>query len=185
MILPKLPEITKAYLSFKEECMAEVARPFIKDFYFRKGTIPEKEWDEAQKIAPLAQPMQVSHQLAPLVKTEEFESLDRKMDSNLYLCLKNSKDGKWELPHGKVNSTELLLDAAKSQLLESFGAEIDTWFVGGHPVGHFKDIFYLKCIIMAGKIKVNPNINFRWMTKDECKQEMDPEYWKAISGMMQ
>jgi hypothetical protein len=125
IILPRLSELKSDYLRFKECTNSERARPFIKDFYFRRGTAAEKEWDDAQKSGGLSQPMQVVHTFAPIFKTDEFQSLERKMDKNLYFCWKTNINDSWHLPDGEIKSNELLLEAAKGKLSEYFGNNIE------------------------------------------------------------
>ena len=49
-ILPKLEPFTEQYMRYREGQTRDEARPFHSSFYYKKGTIAETRWLEAQKI---------------------------------------------------------------------------------------------------------------------------------------
>jgi large subunit ribosomal protein L46 len=184
IILPALSPLTTVYLAYKDSKSLDAARPFLKEFYYKKGTTAAAQFDALQsKKEIVVQPKLKEFVVAPTFKTDDFNSLDRQMDKHVYLCLKS--DGNWTLPAGQVSSTELLLDAAKSRLSEWFGSHADVWFIGAKPVGHLSNTFFMKSIIMAGKVVPSAETEYRWMTKDECAKDMDKEYFDRVQSMLQ
>jgi large subunit ribosomal protein L46 len=81
---------------------------------------------------------------------------------------------------------------------------MNTWIVGRVPVAHvvnkpvYKEdgtvqtqgdkTFLLKGRIMAGQADLAGNglglVDFKWLTKEELEQELKPEYYKSVRGMM-
>lgn len=88
---------------------------------------------------------------------------------------------------------------------------MNTWFLGGHPVGHYvfqyhgpkenegqetkatvemstvgEKTFFMKARIMAGQADVNSNDveDFRWLAKDEIQKLVAPWYWSNVKNML-
>lgn len=90
-------------------------------------------------------------------------------------------------------------------MLESAaGVNMNTWIVGRVPVAHLvnhpvvKDgakvekkgekVFFLKGRIMAGQADLEDNslglTDFKWLTKEELKDTLDPHYYQSVRNMM-
>lgn len=132
----------------------------------------------------------------------DFKSLDRKGKRNIYLLLRTTEDGQdsWRFPEGGVEKGELLHQAAQRDLHVECGSNMDTWIVGRNPVGFYKPlpanssdelgaekiIFFFKAHIMAGQAKPDTKSvqDFAWLTKQEIKIRVRPEYWDGIKDIL-
>lgn len=82
--------------------------------------------------------------------------------------------GLWEFPGGKVKKGELAAEACVREIQEETGirVEVDQFLTHvKHAYTHFKievDVFVCKCI--AGEIKLNGPVDFRWVTSDELEK---------------
>lgn len=90
-------------------------------------------------------------------KTEADEkndqrSLERALDRTLYLVVKNPSSAKaeqWEFPHGPIEGDEGVKECARRVLDSSCGINMNTWFVGNHPVGHLVSMPQAKMVAKA------------------------------------
>ncbi|ODA79644.1 hypothetical protein RJ55_05238 [Drechmeria coniospora] len=132
----------------------------------------------------------------------DVRRLDRSLDRTLYLVVKG-KDG-WGFPAGAVPKDENLHQAAKNVLDQAAGVNMNTWIVGRAPIAHMvatpvlnadgtvqkKGVktFFLKGRIMAGQadLKGNPfgYTDFKWLTREELKEALSPEYFHSVRNMM-
>ncbi|KAL2435398.1 Large ribosomal subunit protein mL46 [Exophiala dermatitidis] len=72
-------------------------------------------------------------------------SLERSLSRTLYLLVKNKKvpgqkqeeSALWKFPSGVLVGHEGLKEAAQRILFSSLGENMNTFFVGNHPVGHY------------------------------------------------
>jgi len=133
----------------------------------------------------------------------EFKSLDRKGKRNIYLLLRTTDNsrGSWRFPEGGVEKGELLHQAAQRDLHVECGSNMDTWVVSRKPVGVYrppqpnklsdgleaeKITFFFKAHIMAGQAKLNTKSvqDFAWLTKQEIRTRVEPEYWDGIRDIL-
>lgn len=187
IIMAPLHPFTASYLQLKQATERTLARPFIKDMYFKKGTSAESKWNSMQNPSKdskeVVQPMdEALLSYKPADKDQGWQSLDRMGSDCLYLIIR--EDNEWRLFEGSIGAEDTLLTAAEKNMQNSFGSFMDTWFVGGKPVGHLDDTFFLKSVIMAGKVVPKGDVEYRWMTKEECRDFMDERYFKSVGGMM-
>ncbi|KEF52538.1 uncharacterized protein A1O9_11380 [Exophiala aquamarina CBS 119918] len=132
------------------------------------------------------------------------KSLERSLTRTLYLLVKAKGDGElWKFPAGTLAATEGLKEAAQRILFASCGVNMNTFFVGNHPVGHYQGhapasdttmvdgekIFFMKARILAGQadlsIAQNKNIeDFKWVSKEEVEKLVAPEYWLRVKNML-
>ncbi|KIW10838.1 hypothetical protein PV08_10137 [Exophiala spinifera] len=80
----------------------------------------------------------------PADETNDQRSLERSLQRTLYLLVKNKKVAKtqeeselWKFPSGTLIGFEGLKEAAQRILFSSLGPNMNTFFVGNHPVGHY------------------------------------------------
>ncbi|KAK3199361.1 hypothetical protein Dsin_022776 [Dipteronia sinensis] len=86
---------------------------------------------------------------------DDKQSLERALSRTLYLLVKNKPQAKdepektlWRFPSGIVEGKEGLKETAERVLGSSCGVNMNTWFVGNHPVGHYtRDLANLKTIL--------------------------------------
>ncbi|CAE6508765.1 unnamed protein product [Rhizoctonia solani] len=124
-------------------------------------------------------------------RTGDVKNLNRKGDRNLYLLV-NSTDG-WRLPQGPTKQGVALHTAALEELHSECGPDMDTWAVGRYPIGVYQPtrpgsntILFFKAHIFAGQAKPNGTSikDFAWLTTEEIKEKVAPEYWASISEML-
>ncbi|CAE6435311.1 hypothetical protein ACGC1H_002870 [Rhizoctonia solani] len=124
-------------------------------------------------------------------RTGDVKNLNRKGDRNLYLLV-NGTDG-WRLPQGPTKQGVALHTAALEELYSECGPDMDTWVVGRYPIGVHQSskpgantILFFKAHIFAGQAKPNGTSikDFAWLTTEEIKEKVTPEYWASISEML-
>ncbi|KAI8900763.1 hypothetical protein BC833DRAFT_580428 [Globomyces pollinis-pini] len=195
MILKQLSEFSTSYLQFKQSQKLDEARPFESEFYFKRGTTAESRWLNVQKLntnkhVPVLQPAEIDlvhldKKVSQLQFEDHPQSLNRKMDLDLYLCIKNH-EGDWIFPSSHVLQSELLHEACQNRVKDLLGSKIHYWVVGKTPIGlsetKNEKIFYMKTHILAGSIK--SDLNHAWWTKEECAQNMKSDYYKSVCDML-
>ncbi|KAF8545153.1 39S mitochondrial ribosomal protein L46-domain-containing protein, partial [Trichophaea hybrida] len=139
-------------------------------------------------------------------KEGDRKSLDRAMTRTLYLLVKSKDRSKhaWRFPQSPVMGRENLKEAAQRTLEEAAGVNMNTWFVGNVPIGHYiynygrdytvdsekigKKVFFMKARIMAGQADLNGNKlgleDFLWLTKEEVEEVAGRAYFKAVRHML-
>ncbi|KIV92273.1 hypothetical protein PV10_06728 [Exophiala mesophila] len=70
-------------------------------------------------------------------ENNDQRSLERSLSRTLYLLLKPKGKEFWTFPAGPVSGKEGLKEAAQRVLFASCGVNMNTFFVGNHPVGHY------------------------------------------------
>jgi large subunit ribosomal protein L46 len=192
MLTKELTEFELNYLQYRDFQKQDDAKPFRHEFYFKKGTLAEKRWLEAQEQNPgmVVQPAETEFidWKPTTIETEDTKSLDRKLRDNLYLFVKTSNG--WELPSGPIFDNELLHEAAPKRLHEIGGDKMNTWFVGGVPCGMHKDgkatvyqtneTFFMKAHILGGNVNTKEH---QWLTKEELKT-VNEKYFESIKDML-
>lgn len=133
----------------------------------------------------------------------DLRRLDRALDSTLYLVVKG-KDGQWAFPSAAVATNENLHEAAQRVMDQGAGVNMNTWLVGRVPVAHHvvkptfaedgtlegkgEKTFFIKGRIMAGQANLEGNpfgfTDFKWLTREELKTELDPRYYRGVRNMM-
>ncbi|KAJ1908130.1 hypothetical protein IWQ60_011735 [Tieghemiomyces parasiticus] len=219
-ILPEATPFEKLYHSYKEELDRRASAPFAAEFYFKKGSIGEKEWQARQKVyaarakegwqtvlseEPIAET--TSESVGPSVteadQKQDVKSLDRALAESLYLLVKKPRtEHAWQFPQGGMVPDEKLHQTARRELGEECGQDMDVWFVGRGPVGHYTypypkehakkieaemaKVFFLRAYIFAGQVKVNKKevTDFAWLKKDEIPNYVSREYWAAVKDLL-
>lgn len=88
-------------------------------------------------------------------------------------------------------------------LAEAAGKNMNTWFVGSVPIGHYKydygdnykhsqnfgkKVFFMKARILAGQADLAGNQlgldDFQWLTKEEIEGVVERSYYKQIMNML-
>ncbi|CAO3669952.1 unnamed protein product [Umbelopsis ramanniana] len=222
IVLSRTPQITrdstpfeKAYFDYSEKLERQSAIPLPADFYFKKGnghpklslTEAVKETQVKQEDADVTTQMnkfETGSRLSEADKKNDIKSLDRALQRTLYLIVKKPRDQHaWQFPQGAVEEGEYLHDAAERELEEECGKNMDVWFVGRQPVGHYAykfpedhvakypgatgaKVFFMKAHVFAGQC--NPDnkevVDFAWVTKDELPNYVSPEYFNAVKDML-
>ncbi|RUS32360.1 39S mitochondrial ribosomal protein L46-domain-containing protein [Jimgerdemannia flammicorona] len=223
----------RAYFAYQEKLARAAALPFPVGFYFKKGSVAERRWkeEEAARNQAMRSPLSIQdavREAAELAQTDEervqqqetkieyadriteadrvgdMKSLDRALQRSLYLVVKKPREQHaWQFPQGGVGTGELLHQAARRELLEECGPDMDVWFVGRTPIGHYKYIFpddyvakdpkakgarvfFMKAHIFAGQVRPDNDevVDYAWVTKQELKEYVSPDYYKAVKDML-
>ncbi|KAJ8519876.1 hypothetical protein ONZ45_g3235 [Pleurotus djamor] len=172
---------------------------FGTEFTGETGT-SEKEEADRKAVAQMSQQEGEGEVIMPRIseadKKKDLKSLDRQGTRNLYLLLRESRDGKdfWRLPQGGVEKGELLHQAAQRDLFAECGANMDTWIVSRNPIGVHKPseaaseqiTFFYKAHIMAGQVHPQAKTisDFAWLTKEEIEPYVPEDYWNSIKDML-
>ncbi|CAE6515816.1 unnamed protein product [Rhizoctonia solani] len=124
-------------------------------------------------------------------RTGDIKNLNRKGDRNLYLLV-HGTDG-WRLPQGSTKQGVALHSAALEELHSECGPDMDTWVVGRYPIGVHQSskpgsstTLFFKAHIFAGQAKPNGTSvkDFAWLTTEEIREKVTPEYWTSISEIL-
>ncbi|MCJ1320644.1 54S ribosomal protein L17 mitochondrial [Xylographa vitiligo] len=136
----------------------------------------------------------------------DLRSLNRLMTRTLYLVVKGSEGG-WGFPAGLLTGKESLQRGAERLLVQAAGVNMNTWIVGHAPVGHHnlkypqprieeeskiqrlgQKTFFMKARMMGGQASLKDNklglADFKWLTKEELKKEVHPQYWSSVKNML-
>lgn len=223
----------KAYFDYSEKLERQSATPLAADFYFKKGSLAERRWkeDEAARMKAMADPklsltkavrenqvklddedavtsqmnkFETGSRVTEADQKNDIKSLDRALQRTLYLIVKKPRDQHaWQFPQGSVEEGEYLHDAAERELGEECGKDMDVWFVGRQPIGHYTykfpedhvkkhpgasgaKVFFMKAHVFAGQCKTDNKevVDFAWVTKDELPKYVSPEYFDAVKDML-
>lgn len=107
---------------------------------------------------------------------------------------------------GNALADRMIVQAAERTLEQSAGVNMNTWFVGYHPIGHYSHIFetprkdetgqelagektfFMKSRIMAGQADLTNNQlgleDFKWLSKDEIQHVVPLDYYLSIRNML-
>ncbi|KAF2456487.1 50S ribosomal subunit L30 [Lineolata rhizophorae] len=163
----------------------------------------EGEGQEAKKKVVVERPQP---RVTEADRQGNTRSLNRQLQRTLYLMVKN-EEGEWKFPERRMFRAESLREAAEHILGEAAGIDMNTWFLGNHPIGHYErkykesfynahrqseelgeKTFYMKTRIMAGQANLQGNklglSDFQWLSKDEIEQTVPRWYWKAVRNML-
>ncbi|ORX96254.1 hypothetical protein K493DRAFT_314588 [Basidiobolus meristosporus CBS 931.73] len=205
-----------AYFKHQESSERDQAAPFPVEFYFKKGSIAEKRWlaEHSGKGAATKDPngkgaleeTGVNAQFTPAPREttadlrKDVHSLDRALQRTLYLIVKKAgQERAWQFPEGLVEKNELLHEAAEREVFEQCGSNMDLWFVGRAPVGHFvynapksdngvqgTKVFFMKARIFSGQAAPEAKTfqDFAWVTKQELKDYVHEDYYNAVKDML-
>ncbi|KAF9103892.1 54S ribosomal protein L17 mitochondrial [Mortierella sp. GBA35] len=165
------------------------------------------EVSEEDRVAALEAKIQFNDRITDADRKNDVRSLERALARTLYLIVKKPRDQHaWQFPQGGVRVCENLQEATGRELTEECGSNMDLWFVGRVPVGHYQynfpsdfvaksesgaaikgaKVFFMKAHIFAGQVQVDNKeiVDFAWVTKQEMKDYVAPEYYEAVKDML-
>ncbi|CAG8486150.1 105_t:CDS:2 [Paraglomus brasilianum] len=245
VVLSRCPIITRTlhpfereYYKYQQRLEQARAAPFPVEFYFKKGSIAEKNWlakesgdgekkkskqkkssesqvesseidtsttyiEETGSGGDLDEKITIASRETEADRINDMTSLDRALQRTLYLIVrKPRKEHAWQFPQGGVNTAEgeLLHQAAKRELAEECGENMDVWFVSRKPIGYCAydfpagegdvydgaKVFFLKAHIFAGQARVDNTeiVEFAWVTKQEMQKYVSPQYYSYVKDML-
>ncbi|KAF9911363.1 54S ribosomal protein L17 mitochondrial [Linnemannia zychae] len=172
----------------------------------KAGAEVQDEVTEEDRVAALEAKIQFNDRITDADRKNDVRSLERALARTLYLIVKKPRDQHaWQFPQGGVRVCENLQEATGRELSEECGSNMDLWFVGRVPIGHYqynfpKDfvaksdaptvkgakVFFMKAHIFAGQAQVDNKevVDFAWVTKQEMKDYVAPEYYEAVKDML-
>ncbi|GAA5988574.1 hypothetical protein JCM10908_003626 [Rhodotorula pacifica] len=160
LLLPQLSPLERTYYAYQRRIHRALAKPFevSSQWFFKKGSQAEKAFTAFdQRAVESEKEDDPKGRKAYEMASEEVEgapeflereneadrngdvrSLERKADRTLYLLLQKKRaDHAWQFPQGGVEADESLVEAAKRELVEETGPNVDVWPVGRVPAGAF------------------------------------------------
>ncbi|CEH13919.1 Mitochondrial ribosomal protein L17 [Ceraceosorus bombacis] len=160
VILRQPSPLESAYFQYNQKLSAALEQPFVKDFYFKKGSAAEQKFEadqaerrqilSGQKTSSRADlendtaPVQVggTEAEAELYTTQPRRTkadvegvratLDRRLERTLYLVLKEGSS--WRLPSKLLDDGESLHAAAPKPVHAALGKNLDIWLASHLPV---------------------------------------------------
>ncbi|KAG0210195.1 54S ribosomal protein L17 mitochondrial [Mortierella sp. GBA30] len=170
-----------------------------------QGEGGEEDISEEDRVAAMEAKIEFNDRFTDADRKNDVRSLERALTRTLYLIVKKPRDQHaWQFPQGGVRVCENLQEAAGRELQEECGGNMDLWFVGRVPVGHYNysipkvektepssavngtKVFFMKAHIFAGQVQVDNKeiVDFAWVTKQEMKDYVAPEYFEAVKDML-
>ncbi|GJJ75525.1 large subunit ribosomal protein L46 [Entomortierella parvispora] len=162
----------------------------------------QDEISEEDRVAALEAQIQFNDRVTEADRKKDMRSLERALARTLYLIVKKPREQHaWQFPQGGVRLVENLQEAAGRELQEECGSNMDLWFVGRVPIGHYSynfpkelksesvkgaKVFFMKAHIFAGQVQVDNKeiVDYAWVTKQEMKDYVAPEYYEAVQDML-
>ncbi|GAA5898057.1 mitochondrial 54S ribosomal protein mL46 MRPL17 [Sporobolomyces salmoneus] len=225
LILPSLSPFERSYYAYQRKIHRALSKPLETStgWFFKKGSTAEKSFKEFDKKVEKEsgteddmRPFEMAREEvegASLVMEKEtaadkqgdVKSLERKADRTVYLLLKKKRSQHaWQFPQGGVEGDESLVEAARRELVEETGPNMDVWTVGRVPAGAYtysfppehvkknpgKDsaaVFFMPMRVVRGQAVPNQKeglIDFAWLTKEEIKEKVDEKYWQAVEPLL-
>ncbi|KAG0370669.1 39S mitochondrial ribosomal protein L46-domain-containing protein [Gamsiella multidivaricata] len=164
-----------------------------------------EELTEEDRVAAMETKIEFNARVTEADRNNDIKSLERALQRTLYLIVKKPRDQHaWQFPQGGVRVCENLQEAAGRELQEECGGNMDLWFVGRVPIGHYMysppvgsmpessanvkgiKVFFMKAHIFAGQVQVDNKeiVDFAWVTKQEMKDYVSSEYYEAVKDML-
>ncbi|KAF9168254.1 54S ribosomal protein L17 mitochondrial [Actinomortierella ambigua] len=166
----------------------------------------DEDMTEEERVAAQEAKVEFNDRVTEADRKNDIRSLERALARTLYLIVKKPRDQHaWQFPQGGVHVTENLQEAAGRELAEECGANMDLWFVGRVPIGHYNysfskafrentenpavsgaKVFFMKAHIFAGQVQVDNKeiVDYAWVTKQEMKDYVSAEYYEAVKDML-
>ncbi|CAH1784856.1 unnamed protein product [Owenia fusiformis] len=131
--------------------------------------------------------------------SNDVKSVERDLDKKLLLVVKQKLGNKehWVLPQIPWTEGETMRQSAERCLGSSCGSEINARFIGNAPSGVYKynlpkdlnqdhdgvKVFFFKAHHVTGDVKPGKDTisEHMWLSKDELKDYMHPDYHRTIS----
>ena len=128
---------------------------------------------------------------------------DIENEKKYLLVRKPRKYHAWQFPQGGVDNGETFLDAARRELKEECGDELQIKFISEEAVGeyqydfpsgfkrHDEDILGARVMFFSAKwvsgeavVDENEIVEARWVTKRDIEELVEREYWEVIEGLL-
>ncbi|XP_031552295.1 39S ribosomal protein L46, mitochondrial-like [Actinia tenebrosa] len=209
-IVPEKTELQKQYEELQDQLELERSalsedEVKVKKVMERKKKLTERDEEENMEIAQFEEQrkefqeeheeeyrhFQPGSRETDADKNNDLKSSHRKLQNTLILLLK-TPDAQWEMPQSNVQEKETLRQAAERRLKEVCGSEINVKYITNAPAGVVKiphqetrttnKVFFYKACFLGGTINLGTEYqNYAWVTREEMKDFVKPEYYKTVS----
>ncbi|GAA6064629.1 hypothetical protein JCM10212_000598 [Sporobolomyces blumeae] len=229
LVLPSLSPFERSYYAYQRKIHRALSKPLeaSTSWFFKKGSAAEKAFvqfdrkvekaetgkGDEDEMLPYAMARDEVEGASEVVQKGEHaadrsgdvKSLERRADRTLYLLLKKRRaEHAWQFPQGGVEGDESLVEAARRELAEETGPNMDVWSVGRVPAGaysyafpaeHVKKnpgtegatVFFMPMRVVRGQAVPNQKeglVDYAWLTKEEVKDKVSKEYWDAVEPIL-
>lgn len=153
--------------------------------------LPKNETSEED--SSISRPVLKNSIITPADEQNDTKSLERQLRRTLYLVVKTTKDSDWKFPSFPYENGRLLHEVAESGIRNLGGNKINTWTVSRKPVKVIKTgnsngeslEFLFKSRILTGLfLSTNPDIEYKWLTKEEIKDCVDRTYYENTEFLL-
>ncbi|CDK26861.1 unnamed protein product [Kuraishia capsulata CBS 1993] len=242
LVTPDLHPFEAAYYNYQNELKRRLMWTFPKYYYFRKGTVAEREFVQAQKYPlfkrpgvwfprgvpdlkhgrdrrfkeevtlpkqqeradeddELSKPVVFNSRVTAADEAGDLTSLERRLSRTLYLLIKTK--GAWKFPSFPLVEPKPLHEAAEQGLREIGSVNMNTWTVSNTPTavlkysnGKLLDAetqekevereYFIKSHIIGGDFQISSSDveEFRWLTKEEVEQTVEPQYYGQLGHLL-
>ncbi|KAA8497807.1 39S ribosomal protein L46, mitochondrial [Porphyridium purpureum] len=136
-------------------------------------------------------------------KTNDLRSLHRKLDRTLYFVLKRTETSEfYQFPQRVTGDDEKLRDSAEKALKAVLGDQkVQTYYTTYRPHAHLEysysaeyqkknqvhgvKIFFYPAELITGEVsKLRHGVDFLWLTAEELKEYISPQYYKAVEDVL-
>ncbi|WBW75255.1 mitochondrial ribosomal protein subunit L46 [Schizosaccharomyces osmophilus] len=213
-ILTRTPsEFEKSVYKYNAELWNELSAPLPKEFYFKKGSVGEKDWKTRQKdLEGRESPFQAifenehklmednalsdpSTYLQPRIteadQAGDVHSTQRCLEKSLFLLIKPTKDAEWQFPIVPIESDQKALHLlCQEQLQNILDEQSLVWFVANHPIGLIKQdekkLFLLRARLVQGLRvpKVENVFDWAWSSYEELPNRLSPTTWNSVKDIL-
>lgn len=216
-VLPSLSSFESSVYAYNAKLERAISQSFPRELYFKKGSAAETQFLEDEKerqafmkgelkldkdstLTPSVPLTSAQNQTSTSRKTQADEtndvrSLQRSLESTLFLVVKGGKAGEqWTLPHSvlKTQGSESLHSAAHACVTDLLGEDMDIWMVTNYPVGIIEKHLNAKekGYVMRGHVLAgNPapttkGVDYAWLRKDELQSRLHESVWKDVEGLL-
>lgn len=115
-------------------------------------------------------------------ETNDFSSLERRLDKRLFLLVKSGKDSPWAFPSAAHKEGEALRKTAERALPAVVGS---VYFVGNAPAHHLdKDTFFFRAQLVNGKMKATSGTTYAWVAKEELVNFLGADQTEKVLPML-
>ncbi|EPX73631.1 ribosomal protein subunit L17 [Schizosaccharomyces octosporus yFS286] len=213
-ILTRTPsDFEQSVYKYNAELWNELSVPLPKDFYFKKGSVGEKDWKTKQKnLEGKESPFQAifenehklmeenalpdpSTHLQPRIteadRAGDVHSTQRCLEKSLFLLVKPTKDAEWQFPNVPIENDEKALHMLCRENLQNILDEQSlTWLVANHPVGLIREdekkLFLLRARLVQGlRVPKVENVHdWAWSSYEELPNRLSPTAWNYVKDIL-
>jgi len=201
LVIERLPIISRAY-HYEEEYRAALREAKLSQdipAYFRELYIDKIKRDDAERAKNEAiRPRVTGHDIE-----NEYHSLNRSLDSRLYLLTRLKDKETWEFPWSVRKYDETLFETAHRALSERVGPYLHYSTITEEPFGHKEyefdavqqqefgkkggQLFFQKGYYVSGNGR--PEVNdivedFGWFTKQQVADRVNPVLWQSLEELV-